>query len=430
MNIKNIFFLGIFALTFFSCNPNKEIYEQLDNANEPYNESFSYTLTDEDYQTIEDIAFENATTSEDSAMAEDLGSIKTFSQIRKASCLIPAFLESKFIALDSSSAVTVVYKFDNQFSFDDNEIFNSDDTATLSEPPNDYLSILDTGYTNPVEDDYAVVIYTGAKYETDTTYEEAYALYHYNGTEWERPDNAFELTIQNYEDMGITGYYHNFSDDDNPQDLLPVFFGLNFPYSQANDQYQLLYKYYEGGGVTTFRYNKITYDGSSWNLIDEKNDQFIHTGKEWVFDPTVHFEMTCSDYQIIVDWISQNDTLSEYVDSYGTAESYFGASSYYCNFDMRTYYRTDEGNDPNGYLNGLTDDEISDIIWARMETGLQIFLEQKFPNATPFINGVQVYYKVTFETYEPERHKYLMKYLCTEVGEFEYVEGPTQVPYE
>lgn len=422
----NFLIFGVIAILLYSCNPNQSIYEELDAAQAPYNENFTYELTPDDYETIADLALEVAVTAEDSAIAEDLADFHAFSEDRVAALLVPAFIEETFIALDSASAISIVYKYDDSYAFDDDHHLISTDTFSLGS--DNFQDFIIENISDPEKDEKVVVEYVGANYNADTTYERAFAFFTYDGTSWLHPDNAYELTVDDYVAMGITGYYKNFSYSRAPEDYLPIFFELSFPYAKEGDTYEIFYEYYNGSntyGVT----NTITFTGNEWLLFETNSDQFVHFGSElgWMFDPTVSYFLAPTDFQILVDYIAASNELNGYLDlSYpANTENYFGASAYYGNFDMRQSARI--GNDPNGYLTDLSTTEIDEVFYNRLIEGVNIILDEIFADAQPFSNGVPVYYEITFDCYNGKHVNYMIKYLCTEVGTFEYVEGPTAV---
>lgn len=415
--------LAVLAVYFTSCNPNEEVYKHLDSLRSPYSEHFDYKLTDDDYTTMKSLALQVAQNAQDSADANTLGSLKHFTDSISAAKYVPMLLASKFIALDSGSSIVINYDVSHQYVFTDDNIFDSGDTAEIGNP-NDYDTLITIA--NPSKGAKALVTYTGATYGNDTTYETAYALYVYDGTAWQRPDDAFEMTYANYEEIGTaTGTYHNFSSSATPEFYLPVYLKLKFPYSAAGDTYELIYRYYSSG-TTSIIYDVWYFDGTNWANLENRNDQFINGGNGWVFDPTVKLTMGYNEYQAIVDWVKSQDSISAYA-PYPNTEYYFGASTYhgYNDFDMRVATRV--ANDPNGYLAGLSDDQVLDILWSRIPKGIEIALESVYPDQQPFVNGVQVYYIVTFKTYEPGDYFYTIKFKCTDVGKFEYVEGPTPI---
>lgn len=413
--------LGLIAIMLFSCNPNKEIYDELDALEAPYNETFSYELTDDDYDLISSLALAKAETAEDSAIANGVGDFHSFSDSRQAALLVPDFIEASFIALDSASAISVHYKFDYQkFIDDDHSIDLTDDTLATGADP-DYSDTIPHYINEAAEGDLAYVKFVWDDGTDD--YETRYNLYKYDGSGWVRPDNVIEFNYEQFESMNQN--YHNFSDDADPAFYIPVFMETAKPYAVAGDEYELFYKYYEGGGANSYRYNKVFFDGNSWSLYANNQDQFIHSGEKWVFDPTVSYYLQKPDFQLLVDWVAANDTINGYLDlSYpDNTEGYFGASAYYGNFDMRQSARI--GNDPNGYYTDLSTEEIDELLYHRLTVGVHLILNEIFPDAQPFSNGVPVYYEISFDVYNGKHVDYMIKYLCTDVGTFEYVEGPT-----
>jgi len=467
--IKKFLFLSIIAgLVLAGCNPNEELYNELDKkTSDAYTDQFSYTLADEDYSAITDLALEDATTEEDSNMIENIEEYKAFADEFPAADYIPKFLGDKYIALDQGSSINVTYKYMGSMGILDK--FGEAESYTLTEadydsmgegsyepgqydnfsssvPPEDYLPDFLTGqYPDAGEGEMVAVTYD---------YYQGYVVtltdyYQKKGQSWEVVPNVYVLSSDDYDSMGAPGNYDNFSSDVPPEDYLPTFLKQKFPYAEAGDQKYVVFKYYSG--YVSVRAMKYSYDGSSWHAYETVSNQFINNGEKWVFDPTVRFTMSSSDYQLIVD---ERD--SKYVDSYGTAEYYSGASAYYNNFNLRipdrmeydstTFHRSAIAESLGESTETLTDEEYTseakEIMWNRiinladepMNTrgAFIVLLQNKFPNAQPQKNGVDVYYKVTFDTYNNDRSssQYTVTYLCTASGnpaEFEYVDGNT--PY-
>jgi hypothetical protein len=155
---------------------------------------------------------------------------------------------------------------------------------------------------------------------------------------------------------------------------------------------------------------------NGWQAYDPytaRQDQFIHNGSEWVFDPTVMFTMGSSDYMTIVNYV-KNNISSDYIDSYGTAEFYSGASAYYGNFDIRS------GNWEDSVF-GTWEEAIAFTIGEGL-------LPAKFPDAVTQVSGIDVFYIVTFDTYSGVDGRYSIKFQVTKAGpnpEFTLVDGPT-----
>ena len=109
------------------------------------------------------------------------------------------------------------------------------------------------------------------------------------------------------------------------------------------------------------------------------------------------------------------------------------------NLRSRSYFGIGEPDDMKIWLNnehwwtevpkGLTDEEALENMFERINVAIGIFLDAKFPNAEPIQNGVEVYYAITYETYEENmvRNHFTVTYKCVGIGEFEYISGPELV---
>ena len=134
--------------------------------------------------------------------------------------------------------------------------------------------------------------------------------------------------------------------------------------------------------------------------------------------PTFEYKMESQDYQLIVDSVSNNPDLSQYVDSYGTGEYYFGANSYYNNFDLRISQRIAYGQIE---FEELSEEEAMDLIWERLVSSLKLILKGHFSNANENENIV-----IEFETYnngllETQKAKFICKNINDKI-DFEFVE--------
>lgn len=220
-------------------------------------------------------------------------------------------------------------------------------------------------------------------------------IYQYNGSAWKKSTGVRALHKFEYVAMGQS--YGNFSSSAPAENYLPTFLASAYPYAQEGDSKIMLYKYY-ASGATTYVATRYDYTAGIWTPytgIVVKSDQFVHTGEKWIFDPTVKISPTSSDYQDMVNYVRTTHG-SQYVDSYGTAEFYFGMSAYYTNFDLRLSTRTSFTE-----FNSVSEDVAVALTWTRLEEGLTILLGRKYPDAVAEITGgIQVYYWVTFATYE------------------------------
>ncbi|ACF15123.1 hypothetical protein Ctha_2674 [Chloroherpeton thalassium ATCC 35110] len=249
-------------------------------------------------------------------------------------------------------------------------------------------------------------------------------LYRYENGTWAIVDEAYYLNASDYDRMGTPGTYDNFSASALPNDYLPNFMEYKYPGSGEGVSKTIVYKFYDGESTSTLA-TQMTYESGAWtssyNYIDQQTQQFLVSSSrgKWVFDPTVSFTMTSSDYQLIVD---QRD--DKYVDSYGTAEFYSGASAYYSNFDLRISKR--EQYDSENF-SGLSETEANKLIIRRLVDAMKVLLANKYPNAVTQVNGVDVHYQVTFESYNNDfsSSTWVADMQCTKDGpspEFELVD--------
>ncbi|MGM0667297.1 MAG: hypothetical protein ACQETA_08255 [Bacteroidota bacterium] len=249
---------------------------------------------------------------------------------------------------------------------------------------------------------------------SSTVKEDRGDYYQFDGSEWELMEGVYFLSSADYDNMGAPGRYNNFSSSDRPENYIPQLLDEMYPYAQEDDKTAVSYKYYSSGSTRIRAMEFIFSNG--WQAYDPytaRQDQFIHNGSEWVFDPTVMFTMGSSDYMTIVNYV-KNNIGSNYIDSYGTAEFYSGASAYYGNFDIRS------GNWEDSVF-GTWEEAVASTIGEGL-------LPAKFPDAVTQVSGIDVFYIVTFDTYSGVAGRYSIKFQVTKAGpnpEFTLVDGPT-----
>lgn len=425
---KYIIFSLILGLLFTACNPNKAIYDDIENNAEPYSETgLEYTLTSSDYSFAKSVAKENATNEEDSIWASYIEQYNSFNTRFSAYKYIPSILEENFPALKEGSNIVVTY---NQYigemygDIQSSELTDVDYTNIGGDIATNHffsntgeldsiLSYLLTKFPNAEANNYAEVFY---KYPDLLT--TAGGFYKFNGYLWTLVDNSRVLVPEDYSAMGAPGEHNNFSDDSAPGNYLPQFLNLKYPYAQEGDEMTVLCHLFQY--ESTVYAIPCEYTGSEWsiNFPGKKTvSQFKHDGEVWYFDPTQIFTMSSSDYQLIVDYVTGNpDIPNGYLDDYHpeSTEYYYGANSYYNNFYVKLYKRRQY--DPLGLLTNLSDDDALANIWGRIKEGIVVMLQQKYPNAVPSIEGLEVHYFVTFKVYDGGNYWYLIEYKCLSAG--------------
>ncbi len=410
MKYKALVYIILGILLFASCDPNKEIYEEMDNREKPYSEMLEITLKDADYTAIKTYNLPAALNTTDSNNVKAIDTYKSFSTSRPADKYVPEFLKKSFIALDSASQIKINYSFDHSAIFAATEIFitPSEMNFTTSSEANTYIKANILNTIQAIEGSRCVVKYKLVGLE-------ARIYYYYTANAWTTPTNSYVLTKDDFASFGSS--YSNFSSTMLPSAYLPTFLKIKYPYAKQGDIKELIYDYY--GTTTQTHVNKYFYKDGAWSSLEQKSDIFFNNGEAWFFDPTVRYTMVKADYQIIVDYIVNHPELNVYKDSvYTTGEWYWGAGSYYGNFDLRPSKHRG-GYDKKGEFVDKTDDEVLAILLGRIDESILVMANGKFTDAQPFSNGIPVYYEITFDTYDPARHKYKVKLLCIEVGKFE-----------
>lgn len=244
--------------------------------------------------------------------------------------------------------------------------------------------------------------------------------YQYDGTSWAKMDNVHYLTSKDYDAMGDPGDYDNFSSSVLPQDYIPKYLNNLYPTAGEGVSAIVLYKYYTGTSLKTLTIaDKLTYTSGEWvssyNFISTTTAQFIYKPNlGWTFDPTIHLDPSYEDYMLLVNYVYSNLSRT-YGSNYANDEFYYGASAHYLNFDLRLSNKTTY-NIP-GFDTGTEEEQIA-LTWSRLQEGLVILLQLKYPDAVTEVNDIPVYYWVTFATYENDLSKntYTGIFKCTKAG--------------
>lgn len=236
--------------------------------------------------------------------------------------------------------------------------------------------------------------------------------YQYSGSSWSKLANVHYLSSFDYDAMGAPGTNDNFSPSIKPMDYLPKFLDTKYPAAGEGISAYVVYKYYVNSAIGTQTItDKLTYKAGEWvssySYIKSTTEQFIYSDAGWLFDPTVKFALSSSDYQLIVD----EDPIPD--PSYTNNAWYYGASAYYSNFDLRLAKHVQY--EPETFT-GLTEAEAVAILYPRVQEALVILLQKKFPAAVKEVSGVPVHYILTYQTYNSDytRTNYEVDYLCTE----------------
>jgi hypothetical protein len=243
-------------------------------------------------------------------------------------------------------------------------------------------------------------------------------FYIYKNSKWALDADAYFLNTEDYDAMGAPGNYDNFSSSAKPNDYLPALLDAKFPTAGEGVAKTVVYNYYNGQTTITLA-SSYTKEAGEWvsgyNYIDTETQQFVvgESRGNWMFDPTVRFNMVADDYQIIVDAVADKYG-DNFINSYGEGEFYSGANSYYENFDLRISMR--QQYEPETFTDNLSDEEATQIIYNRLEGAMVLLLQNKYPDAKPQVNGIPLHFIVGFESYNNDysRSNWIADMLCTE----------------
>ncbi|WP_034062750.1 choice-of-anchor J domain-containing protein [Lacinutrix jangbogonensis] len=154
----------------------------------------------------------------------------------------------------------------------------------------------------------------------------------YSSGDWELVESIYYLSSADYDSMGTSsgqpGQYNNFSSSASPNNYLPTFLELNFPYGQDDEELFVIYDYFSSSSGAQRRGNLYTFTGGLWNAHEstiETSLQFGFDNGVWVPDNTIRHTLVGADY--------------EYISTAFAAEPGFEAPSasvaQYSNFDRR-----------------------------------------------------------------------------------------------
>lgn len=429
--------IGVFL--FWGCDPNKELYEELDAIQQPYNKAIEYTLTSADYNSVGGL----------------VESIQAFTNQFQAMDYVPNLLSRKFIALNTGSSAMVHFNYllneplwlQAGFGYELTEA----DYASLGVPgafspsiqaKDNVPSFLRKEFRNEPAGTQMNIIYN---FQQGAAMIQNLDVYEFDGAEWmwietveDIPYVGYEFGPEDYEVFGgDIASFGNFSDSHPADQYVPAWLKNAYPYAVEGDEQVVKYKVFSGGSNRDV-ISHFTFDGILWKKssnIVKKSEQYVYGAQGWAFDPTTRFIMSQADYM----FLAVEDPIPHPV--YTDFGYYFGASAYYTNFDLRmTARRTAKDPDGNYWdpaLGAIMDNEGPEAVVEEMfrrivEEGIILLLQNNYPGAVAQSGGIDVHYIVGFETFNDNfSRSYLeAEYRCIAAGsgdnppQFELIEGP------
>ena len=272
-----------------------------------------------------------------------------------------------------------------------------------------------------------------ALFENDKTYTVT-GYYAFDGNNWKANTSINLLQAADYTAMGMK--YFNL---EKPDEYLPTYLKVNFPYAKAGDTKLVAYKYY-ASSKTSLVCDQYTFNGSLWqktNGVTEESAQFVRTNGKWMYDPNVEItlpggkgvEISTKYYQACVDWVYEHidkplgsTGLKDgnfYISKYGNNEYYCGTSAYQGNVDLRPAKAKEQY--PAGY-EGMTDEQIETLMMDRFcKEVLPGALATLHADAAP-VAGLEVVYTINFAVYNNATTNHTVRYKVTAPGTFEFID--------
>ncbi len=152
----------------------------------------------------------------------------------------------------------------------------------------------------------------------------------YEGGSWvTAPDRFYLVSGDDFDSMGEEygqpGKYNNFGSSTPPNDYLPTFLKLKFPYALEGTELDVAYDYYSSSSGAQVRgnlYTKIDGEWVSYSSTISTELQFGYDGNAWVPDNTIKYTLVGSDYAYMADTLEGNElfanvslvNLAKYVD--------------------------------------------------------------------------------------------------------------------
>ncbi len=277
---KIVYILPLLLLGIMSCDPMEDVYNEIDEANKEAKEiekffaqrtllEDEYTLIDSDYSLSSN---------------ESLSKYKNFSSRATAKDNLAEILNAKMVYGEAGKDYKVTYKFYRgslpyvktylpyleavsemkkyTLKKEDYDSMGTEkgkpgkyDNFSEKMPASDYLpDFLKKKFSKAKAQDIVIVTY---KFYNGSSASDVTETWQFDGTVWaEIADaapkapklpkgvEAYTLSAADYDSMGAPGKHDNFSDEQKPQNYLPTFLGIKFPYAKEGAKYLVVYKFY------------------------------------------------------------------------------------------------------------------------------------------------------------------------------------------
>lgn len=395
--------LSMAVLTLCACEPLKDIYDEIDAT--PQDNVAKYVV---EYTE------------------------KTFTETNPASAVLPAWLKSNYYGCGEGSTATVKYPFEevivtesNLFEEDferdiiskaetvlpgwENKILSGKGWYDKAYKGNTYTELSAYTVDEPVEAwliTPSVTVKEGMNLSFDLCYGkfngECFSVFvskYYNGenfksAKWEEITDQiptdFEKSADGYGTLATSG-------------LVPL-----DKWVGNNVHFAFVYKGDANATpkvTSTVQIDNVTIHNAdkSEKITTSGTDEYKYEGNEWKYVKTIkqifhEITMDESDYKLVFDYVKANFDQGFIDNQKGTTEYYYGASYGYKNWNAKGSVRQSYYN-VNGYLDGMSKEEVVALCMQKIQEGLVKFIELKYPDLE-MEKGSVVGYKITTKIYD------------------------------
>lgn len=421
-----------------SCDPMKEIYDELDQQQTTVQKETEYTLTASDYETLASkyVDLKMAGFSGDkeakkelqNKLKKDAGTLTSkhaFNNKATANLLVPYLLESLLPEWGKGSSAMVTYNDQLRWT---KQYADARYPEYLTMKKKDWEEIGISNITNLRKDDQKKLLaYVKEKFPDANsvlvvgTYDKDKKNYFVVNGKMAYYKDYYVLQYEDYKSFDMN--YPNFGSSDPVDKYVCTILNNKFPAAEEGSTKVVVWDVYSNKKNQARLYDYIMKDGV-WipnSYIVSTTTQFVHVGEKWVFDPTIKFEMEESDFVTLHSWVKQNKP--NYISQkYPTNEEYwFGGSGYYKNFNLDGGATV--GDRPEEA--GLEGNALREAKYERLKEAFKIVLKDRYPTNPAQVDGIDQLYIITVELrIDRANAKYSYTFKGLGNGEFEYVEGP------
>ena len=292
MKLKNIYMLVLAAFVMVACDPNKEIYEEMEANPTPIATALEFTLSDDDYELSGN---ENAA---------KFGSFSTEDEAKEG---IPNILGDKYPHLGDGASAKVTYDLYSPIRMSQDSYYEltSEDYDALDHrygnlsSPFDIIEAAEYVIPNPLDNE---VLELGYEWWTGSNAEDREDILTYYGGEWVV---SYVPSNDDYYAMGQS--FTNFDSRTTARNEIQNILNATYYVSAEDGDFRtsvFTYTYKDSDDNRQFDNFLIVFffAEGQWNAIHDVSPRILQLGNDgstWVPDNTIKYEMTGDDYALV-----------------------------------------------------------------------------------------------------------------------------------